>query len=133
MKECKEFTRRLKSINTGLFCRWNGKFNRWQIMYKSDKTGLVKNVHYVTKKDSNLYGSGGDRLIDFVKNSVRWDLVAKYDLTNDMLDVIDKEEELEKKRKEADFDDYIMQVNKDEQFNWAKALGTKRIRIFQGA
>lgn len=102
-------------------------------MYKSDRTGLEKSVFFVTKEYSDLDGTGGDKLLYMIRTSVRWDLVNKFEFTNDMLDEMDREEEAAKKKMDDDFDDQIMEYNKENQFNWAKALGTGRVRIFEGA
>lgn len=94
MKKCpSSFNRKLKDINSGLFCMWNGRFNKWQILHKDPKTALIRRVSYVQTPTSTymeLDDPRVDKMLYHLKKSIPWDLVQKYDTTEQILDDVDR-------------------------------------------
>lgn len=131
MRTCPEdFDRRIKEVDQGLSCIWNGMFRKWQILHKS-KNGMTRKVFFLDREDTELPEPAQHKLVYRLKTSIRWDLVNKHNNVNDMLDEIDSEARGIKKKADQDFNNMIWDLNKDEEYNWAKVLGTGRTRVFQ--
>lgn len=95
MKVCsKRFSRKLKDINEGLYCKWNGLFNKWQILHRDPNTARIRKVRYLqTKAGIALEANDNDRRVADILYSIRttipWDLVRKYDTTEQIMNHVD--------------------------------------------
>lgn len=117
MRECpKRISRKLKDINSGLYCRWNGLFNKWQVMHKDTRTSLLRRVGYVQTHDGNYMDITDPRvdkyLYDLSKN-IPWDLVAKYDTTDEILNEVEAINDRYDKQQEKEWELKKQEIVKD--------------------
>ena len=104
-------------------------FDKWQILHKS-KHGITRKVFFIDKKDSYLPEAVQWGLVGRLKNAVRWDLVDKFTHVDSMLDEIHNEQEVIEKEREQQWDNRCMDLCKEQEFGFAKALGTGRSRHY---
>lgn len=94
MKKCsRSFSQKLKDINSGLFCSWNGRFKKWQIFYKDPKTSLLRTVRFLQTSSGqylDYIDSRVDKILYEIRTTIPWDLVQKYETTEEILDEVDR-------------------------------------------
>lgn len=94
MKQCSSsFRQKLKDINSGLFCSWNGRFKKWQILHKDPKTSLVRSVRFLQLSNGQYLDYQDprvDKIVYEIRTTIPWDLVAKYETTDQILDEVDR-------------------------------------------
>lgn len=130
MKVCgKEFERKLKNINRGLFCRWNGRYNKWQIYHKDDRTALIRRVRYLQTANGDYLDytdSRVEKILFDIKNNTPWDMLARFDTTDEIMDELDRKQEAHDQRMEAERNDRNQEIIRD-------TMREEKTWFFQGA
>lgn len=121
--DIKEATKRLQTINRGLFIdvKENNFGKYYCIKFKDDRNGLVREVFNV------LTETGEPKTLDLeeirrVAEGINWELVSKYPEPDAIYKAFIEERELRKTKAKLERKGFILDMNKDRRKYWREAL-----------
>ena len=115
------FVKAMMSIDNGLFVIWDEYLERFQIMHREPRTGLVRCIVMVEEEDGS-FRNCDYRTLDYLKNQVSWETMRRYPRPEEMGRVLREKQAKQKLEREEERNYTRKMWNKEHKKYWKEAL-----------
>ena len=119
------FIQEMKRIDRGLFVLWDQYFERFQVMHKDSRTGLIRCIIMIEDEDGS-FRPCDNRTLEYLRQNVSWETLNRFPSPKEMGDFlrgkrIDSELKAQERRNE-----YRKLWNKEHRKYWRAAMDNAR-------
>lgn len=119
----------LKLIDPGLFLVWCSDLERFQVLHKDLRTGLVRLICTVEDEQGN-YQPFDQRVLNFLRDVVCWDLIKRFPSPKDLYEHMKEKQNFKKEKSRQERLQYLKDYNKAHRKEWMVALENAKKGIF---
>lgn len=124
----KRYQDEVKKVNKGLYIVWDTQLERWRLKHFDERTGLVRDV-FLVETENGDYEHLNMGIIRMLKDTVCWDLIAKYPDPKDIYLHIVKEHRAQKASMELERRGVMVDWNRRNKDRWGVAFREFQRRV----